>query len=150
MECPKCGKKMSKNFIRWPCDNCNGEPETTYYTTDTLSSLCKTLAFPKYRKKNEDIQIFRLVTPSYGDVDEIDREVLIPYSLNRVKGIKIDVRCEDAYFQDYQWGWEVLNHGNDGQKPKIRVYIYGDPDFLPNYVYFDVRVVIKLNNEKMS
>lgn len=150
MECPKCGKKMFKNFTSWSCDNCDGKPDSTFYTSDTLTSLTKTLGFPKSRKKNEDIQHFRLVTPSYGDVDEIDQEILIPYSLDRISHIDVKVRCDDVYFQDYQYEWEVLNHGNDGNKPKIRVYIYGDPDFLPNYVYFDVKVIVKLNDKKMS
>lgn len=146
MKCPKCGKQMSPNFTSRSCDNCDGEPESIFYTGDTLASLSKMLDLPKSRKRNIDTQHSRIVTPSYGDVDEIDREILIPYFLERIANITIDVTCEDYNYKDWKWGWEVLDHGQNSNKPKIRVYIYGDQDFLHNYVYFDIQVMIKLKS----
>jgi len=126
---------------------CVREDNLTHYTINNLHSLYNSLNFPKPHKGKIDKTHACVTVPAYGDIDEVDTEMVIPHKMGTFSHIDFRVTCSDSNCTDWKHDWETIE--DQAEWPKFRVYIYGVNDFLPNFIHFNITATVRLNKDEM-
>ena len=139
---------MVQIFSEWVCEDCQTRNQTYYTSKNLPRSLFNFLCFPTKLKNDVNIIHAHTVTPNHGDVPNWNTIITIPYAIESIQDINIDIIC-DKMTPMMGWGWsygEICPKDCHTQTHlKVDFYpIHGSSAFLANDAKFTITLKFKL------